>query len=138
MTTNNDRQSIDASARPSLDKKNQNVEHVEKTGGSEDLAAEILQRYPLLVEKSAEELAELNKKVLRILDWKFLPCVTVMLLMKYPFTPALPSRHGLIRLFSYLDRINVSNARVSSPENEMVSMLLISRRSWLVCKKTWA
>jgi hypothetical protein len=42
----------------------------------------VLQRYPLLVNKSKEELAALNKKVVKKLDWKFLPCITMMLLMK--------------------------------------------------------
>ena len=42
-----------------------------------------LQQYPLLAEKSPEELAVLNKAVLKKLDWKFLPCITLMLLMKY-------------------------------------------------------
>lgn len=41
-----------------------------------------LQRYPLLVSKSPEELAALNKSVLRKLDWRFLPCISLMLLMK--------------------------------------------------------
>lgn len=42
-----------------------------------------LERYPLLRDKSKEDLAKLNKSVLRKLDWKFLPCITMMLLMKY-------------------------------------------------------
>jgi hypothetical protein len=42
-----------------------------------------LQQYPLLAEKSPEELTALNKAVLKKLDWKFLPCITLMLLMKY-------------------------------------------------------
>lgn len=41
-----------------------------------------IQQYPLLKDKSEEELAALNKAVLRKLDWKFLPCITLMLLMK--------------------------------------------------------
>jgi hypothetical protein len=41
-----------------------------------------IQQYPLLANKSPEELAALNKSVLRKLDWKFLPCITFMLLMK--------------------------------------------------------
>lgn len=41
-----------------------------------------IQQYPLLANKSEEELAALNKAVLRKLDWKFLPCITLMLLMK--------------------------------------------------------
>ena len=41
-----------------------------------------LERYALLAGKSKEELNKLNKSVLRKLDWKFLPCITMMLLMK--------------------------------------------------------
>jgi hypothetical protein len=48
-----------------------------------DTDANYLQRYPLLADKNEDELKALNKAVLRKLDWKFLPCITVMLLMKY-------------------------------------------------------
>ena len=41
-----------------------------------------LQRFDLIAAKGKDELAALNKKVLRKLDWKFLPCITMMLLMK--------------------------------------------------------
>lgn len=76
-----DRLSGDNHDRPSMEKDN-TIEHVEKAEDTR-LADEILQRYPSLVGKSEEELASLNKKVLRKLDWKFLPCITFMLLMKY-------------------------------------------------------
>jgi hypothetical protein len=42
----------------------------------------LLERYSLIKDKPQEELDVLNKKVLRKLDWKFLPCITMMLLMK--------------------------------------------------------
>lgn len=42
----------------------------------------VLQRFPLLINRSKEELAVLNKQVVKRLDWKFLPCNTMMLLMK--------------------------------------------------------
>jgi len=64
-----------------MEKEINNVEHVEKSGGL-TLDDEILQRYPLLAGKSEVEMALLNKKVLKKLDWKFLPCITFMLLMK--------------------------------------------------------
>jgi hypothetical protein len=67
------------SSRPSIEKSASNVDHVED---NDAFANEILQKYPLLVGKSQEELAALNKKVLKLLDWKFLPCITIMLLMK--------------------------------------------------------
>lgn len=41
-----------------------------------------LQQYPLLAGLSREELDSLNKTVVSKLDWKFLPCITAMLLMK--------------------------------------------------------
>jgi hypothetical protein len=41
-----------------------------------------LQSYPLLREKSKDELDRLNKAILKKLDWKFLLIITLMLLMK--------------------------------------------------------
>jgi hypothetical protein len=64
-----------------MEKEINTVEHVEKSGGL-TLDDEILSRYPLLAGKSEVEMALLNKKVLKKLDWKFLPCITFMLLMK--------------------------------------------------------
>jgi hypothetical protein len=55
------------------------VEHIE----SAPVESTYLEGFPLLRDKSDEELAVLNKKVLKKLDWKFLPCITAMLLMKY-------------------------------------------------------
>jgi len=81
MTSNRERGS-DEQQRSSLEKEINTVEHVEKTGGILTLDDEILQRYPLLAGKSEVEMALLNKKVLKKLDWKFLPCITFMLLMK--------------------------------------------------------
>lgn len=62
----------------SLDKVKADIEHIE--GLSETL---YLDRFPLLQNKSPEELKQLNKTLLRKLDWRFLPTVTVMLLMAY-------------------------------------------------------
>lgn len=56
------------------------IELVENAQDSE--ADNYLHGFDLLAGKSKEELALLNKKVLRKLDWKFLPCITAMLLMK--------------------------------------------------------
>jgi hypothetical protein len=44
--------------------------------------ANYLQQYPLLANKDEDELKLLNKAVLKKLNWRFLPCITVMLLMK--------------------------------------------------------
>ncbi|KAG9666978.1 major facilitator superfamily transporter, partial [Aureobasidium melanogenum] len=73
------------------------VEHIE----SAPVESTYLEGFPLLREKSDEELAILNKKVLKKLDWKFLPCITAMLLM------------------NYLDRINVSNARLAGMQADL-------------------
>jgi hypothetical protein len=61
----------------SIDKVKADVQHIE---GLQDLW---LQGFPLLQDKSAEELRVLQKSLLRKLDWRFLPTVTVMLLMAY-------------------------------------------------------
>ncbi|KAG9764958.1 major facilitator superfamily transporter, partial [Aureobasidium melanogenum] len=73
------------------------VEHIE----SAPFESTYLEGFPLLRDKSDEELAVLNKKVLKKLDWKFLPCITAMLLM------------------NYLDRINVSNARLAGMQADL-------------------
>jgi hypothetical protein len=41
-----------------------------------------LERYPLIKDKSPEELKAIEKALVRKLDWKFLPMVTAMLMMK--------------------------------------------------------
>ncbi|KAL4963416.1 major facilitator superfamily domain-containing protein [Aspergillus stella-maris] len=64
-------------------------------------AERMLSHFPILQDKTPEELEKLNKAVLRKLDWYFLPCVTMMLLM------------------SYLDRINVSNARLAGMQDDL-------------------
>lgn len=46
------------------------------------IADTVLERYPLLKDISKDELEALNKRVLSKLDWRFLPCITMMLLMK--------------------------------------------------------
>lgn len=78
-TTTNDRPTSAASMRKSMDKSD--VAHIETTSAAM-LEAEYLARFPALAGKTEEELAKLNKSVLRKLDWKFLPCITLMLLMK--------------------------------------------------------
>ena len=60
----------------SLDKVKAEIEHIE-----DDQSRLYLDRFPLLQSKSAEELKALNKKLLIKLDWRFLPTVTIMLLM---------------------------------------------------------
>ena len=55
------------------------LEHVEEsTPGPE----QFLPLFPILQDKTPEERELLNKSVLRKLDRQFLPCVTMMLLMR--------------------------------------------------------
>jgi hypothetical protein len=82
MTDTRKRLSTDEQERSSIEKNINSIEHVERSGGVVN-ADEILNRYPLLAGKSEVEMALLNKKVLRKLDWRFLPCITTMLLMNY-------------------------------------------------------
>ncbi|TVY64989.1 hypothetical protein Focb16_v016384 [Fusarium oxysporum f. sp. cubense] len=56
---------------------------------------EIQARFPLLRDLSQTQMDALNKKVRSKVDWHMMPCVTLMFLM------------------NYLDRINVSNARLA-------------------------
>lgn len=44
---------------------------------------EIQARFDMLRGLSADEMAALNKKVLKKVDWHMMPCVTLMFLMKY-------------------------------------------------------
>jgi hypothetical protein len=55
----------------------------------ESVADTYLERFPLIKDKSPEELKKIEKSLVRKLDWKFLPCITLMLLMKY-VGPLLP------------------------------------------------
>lgn len=48
----------------------------------QDEGRQYLEHFDLLQNKTKDELDSLNKKVLRKLDWRFLPCITAMLLMK--------------------------------------------------------
>lgn len=69
----------------SLDLKDpQNIEHIELEHGG--VPPEWLERYPLIKDKSPEELKMLEKSLVRKLDWKFLPMVSLMLIMKYVAT----------------------------------------------------
>ncbi|SPO04150.1 related to putative tartrate transporter [Cephalotrichum gorgonifer] len=62
---------------------------------------EYLQHYSLIKDKSPEELKAIEKSLVRKLDWKFLPMVSMMIIM------------------NYLDRINVSNARLAGMQQDL-------------------
>jgi hypothetical protein len=70
-----ERTSVDGPSRSSIEKTK--IEHVERADEF-GLAAEILSRYPLLAGKSEEEMATLNKNVLKKLDWKFLVSLLIL------------------------------------------------------------
>jgi len=57
-----------------LEKKNLSAEHLEIVGVQEH-NIEYLARYPLIADKSPEELRKIEKGLLRKLDWIFLPVV---------------------------------------------------------------
>ena len=79
-------------ARISISKEDAEIVKIEHAAPAD--ASVWVQRYPLLREKTEEELAALNKAVLRKLDWKFLPIITAMLLMKYvTMSPVLNSEY---------------------------------------------
>ncbi|KAL4959777.1 major facilitator superfamily domain-containing protein [Aspergillus stella-maris] len=62
---------------------------------------EIQMRFDLLRDLTPEQIEALNKRVLRRIDWHMMPCVTLMFLM------------------NYLDRINVSNARLAGLQEDL-------------------
>lgn len=46
---------------------------------------EIQGRFALLRDLNADEMTALNKKVVKTIDWRMMPCVTIMFLMKYVY-----------------------------------------------------
>jgi hypothetical protein len=64
-------------------------------------AAQIQHRFETLRGLSQGEMEALNKKVRKIIDWRLMPCITIMFLM------------------NYLDRINVSNARLAGLQEDL-------------------
>lgn len=67
-------------AHDSSPKRSMEIVKIEAAEAATD--ASYLQQYDLLKNKTENEIKALNKAVLRKLDWKFLPCITAMLLMK--------------------------------------------------------
>lgn len=106
--------------RDSFDSKTDKIgEECLETTGLENY----LDRFPLIKDKTPEELQKIEKSLVRKLDWKFLPCITLMLLMKYVKTQVLVSTCQMDRFtntfISYLDRINVSNARLAGMQSDL-------------------
>lgn len=70
---------------PSSVKSNRHSLDIKSNVKLEEFAPErdlFLERYEVIREKSPEELRAIEKSLVRKLDWKFLPMVTAMLLMK--------------------------------------------------------
>ena len=80
-------------------------------------AEQIQHRFDTLRGLSQGEMEALNKKVRRIIDWRLMPCITLMFLMKY--VSCLIRFHALLTGHSYLDRINVSNARLAGLQEDL-------------------
>ncbi|CRK31803.1 hypothetical protein BN1708_016014 [Verticillium longisporum] len=64
-------------------------------------ARDIQGRFDLLRDLSDAEMEKLNKSVVKKIDWRMMPCVTIMFLM------------------SYLERINVSNAMLAGLQEDL-------------------
>jgi hypothetical protein len=81
------------------------VYHVEEKVAEDDenpnSPEAILARYPLLREMSEKELDTLNRRVRRRIDIRMLPTLTICLMI------------------NYLDRSNVTNARVAGMQEDM-------------------
>lgn len=58
----------------------ENIDDIEVEDGS--VPCEWLERYPLIANKTPEELKAIEKSLVRKLDWRFLPMVSLMLVMK--------------------------------------------------------
>jgi hypothetical protein len=65
------------------DEKKADVEFKEVAEGNHIITPQQIQaRFETLRDLSEEQMAALNKKVLRKLDWRLMPCITLMFLMK--------------------------------------------------------
>ncbi|EUC45332.1 hypothetical protein COCMIDRAFT_5436 [Bipolaris oryzae ATCC 44560] len=62
---------------------------------------QIQARFESLRDLTDEQMTALNKKLVKKLDWRLMPCITLMFLM------------------NYLDRINVSNARLAGLQEDL-------------------
>lgn len=58
------------------------IDELPPTGTGYISPEEIQGRFPLLQDLSQEQMTVLNKKVLRKIDWRLLPMVSLMYLMK--------------------------------------------------------
>lgn len=82
--------------RSSFDKVDTEIQAIEAV-----TPASIQAQFPTLVDLNEEQMAALEKKLVRRLDWRLMPTITIMFLM------------------NYLDRINVSNARLAGLQEDL-------------------
>lgn len=101
--------------------------------------ADIQARFPTLQDLDETQMEALNKKLLRRIDWRLMPMITIMFLSMFlPTRPQETSNYDLAILASlfsqntpsrivsdltlpvnYLDRINVSNARIAGLQEDL-------------------
>ncbi|KAF2761118.1 MFS general substrate transporter [Pseudovirgaria hyperparasitica] len=75
--------------------------HQEYTGSETRTPVQIQSQFALLRDLSDDQMQALDKRIVKILDWRMMPIITLMFLM------------------SYLDRINVSNARLAGLQDDL-------------------
>lgn len=67
-----------------VDEKMEDPEYKEVSPISYHITPQQIQaRFELLKDKTEEEMAALNKRLVSKLDWRLMPCITLMFLMKY-------------------------------------------------------
>lgn len=60
------------------------VDHKEDVAQSGALTpAQLQAMFPTLRDLSEDEMQALNRRVVKIIDWRMMPCITLMFLMKY-------------------------------------------------------
>ena len=65
------------------DEKKADVEFKEVSAENHNVTAQQIQaRFETLRHLSEEQMANLNKRLVRKLDWRLMPCITLMFLMK--------------------------------------------------------
>lgn len=74
---------IDWDAKEKLDECVESVSAGQPAQGAYIPPEEIQGRFELLRDLSPEQMDALNKRVVKKIDWRMMPCVTLMFLMKY-------------------------------------------------------
>lgn len=84
------------SAAPSIvdhDEKSKAEAETQQIEGGVLRPAQIQHRFDTLRDLSDEQMAALNRRVVKKIDWRLMPCITIMFLMKYarPYLTNSPS-----------------------------------------------